>query len=157
MDRNFLYVPMGSCLVSESPNMLLCKGLGSCIALCVYDVSKRVGLLAHILLPKGDDVSKPFYFANLAVPAVLFELAKRGCNKNLIWAKIVGGANVFLKEENNLNIGTRNIDSIIEHLKKYKIKILNTDTGGNKGRNVYFDLRDGSVRVFTYEKGEYVI
>ncbi|MCX7991417.1 MAG: chemotaxis protein CheD [Proteobacteria bacterium] len=157
MVRNFLYVSMGKCVISESPDVLICKGLGSCIALCLYDTYKKLGVLAHILLPEGQDHTKPFFYANLAVPEIICELKKRGSNKNILWAKIIGGANIFLNEENNLNIGTRNIQSIMEHLENYKIRVLSTDLGGNSGRNVFFDLKDGSVRIFTYEKGEYII
>lgn len=157
MDRNFLYVSMGRCLISNSPNVLVSRGLGSCIALCIYDIYNKLGVLAHILLPEGNDNTKPFYYVNLAVPEIIKELKKRGSNKNLVWAKIIGGSNIFLNEENNLNIGTRNVNAVLKYLEKYNIRVVSTDLGGKCGRNVFFDLKDGSVKVFTYERGEYII
>lgn len=157
MDRNFLYVPMGKCLFSNSPNVLVCKGLGSCIALCIYDRYNKLGVLAHILLSEGRDETRPFYYANLAVPEIINQLEKRGSKKNLVWAKVVGGSNIFSNEESKLRIGTRNAYAILKYLERYNIRVLSTDLGGNYGRNVFFDLIDGSVRVFTYVKGEYII
>lgn len=157
MDRNFLYVSMGRCTISVSPDVLVCKGLGSCIALCLYDIYKKLGVLAHILLPEGRDKTKPFYYVNLAIPEILNELEKRGSKKKFLWAKVIGGANIFSNEENKLKIGTRNINAVLEHLEKYNIRIISTDLGGNYGRNLFFDLKDGSVKIFTYERGEYII
>ncbi len=157
MNREFIYVPIGACSISQSPDILYCKGLGSCIALCIYSNIKRVGILAHILLPEGDDLSRPYFYANLAVKFMLEELNKRGISKTHIWAKIAGGANMFSNGESHINIGTRNSLAILNYLSVYNIKILNTDLGGRAGRNVEFDLRDGTVRIFTYEKGEYYI
>lgn len=148
---------MGKCEISESPNVLVCKGIGSCVALCIYDSYNKLGVLAHILLPEGDDITRPFFYVNLAIPEILRELKKRGVNKNLIWAKVVGGANIFINRENKLNIGTRNVNAILEYLGKYKIRIAGSDLGGRSGRNVFFNLKDGSVRIFTNEKGDYLI
>lgn len=157
MKKGIIYVPIGGCVFSYSPTVLSCKGLGSCIALCVYNSMKKFGLLAHILLPEGDDRDRPFFFANLAVEAIINELKNRGISKDRVWAKLVGGANIFLSEEANLKIGTRNSEAIVTHLAKHGIRILNSDIGGRYGRNIEFNLEDGTIKVFTFERGEYLI
>ena len=41
----------GELRVSEAPDRLAIHGLGSCVAVFVYDPGARIGGLAHILLP----------------------------------------------------------------------------------------------------------
>jgi hypothetical protein len=49
-------------------------GLGSCVAIALYDAVARVGALAHILLPDrglARDTGNPARFAETAVPALV--------------------------------------------------------------------------------------
>ncbi len=64
---------------------------------------------------------------------------------------------MFSNEESSINIGMRNSQAVLNYLSMYNIKVLNADLGGRSGRNVEFDLRDGTIKIFTYEKGEYFI
>ena len=51
-------VPMGGLGISKEKNVLK-TFVGSCIALCIYDIEKKIGGMAHIMLPKN--TSKNFF------------------------------------------------------------------------------------------------
>lgn len=124
--------------------------LGSCVGICIYDRIKKIGGLAHILLP--NDTSNgaiPEKFADTAVPYLVQFLLKEGAKKEFMSAKIAGGASMF-KFEANISlgqIGDRNVEEVKKALQKLQIPILEEDTGGNTGRVIDFFLEDGRVKV----------
>lgn len=136
-------------------------GLGSCVAIALYDSGARIGGLAHILLPStalSRDTSNAAKFAETAVPLLLAEMRKLGANGN-VEAKIVGGASMFgsLLPSGGVNMGERNVIATREVLAAHSIPITGEDVGGDFGRSVYFDLKDGRVRVRSLKKGESVL
>ena len=153
MTKNF-YVPIGSFIWEKSPAVLCCKGLGSCIAVCLYDAEKREGGLAHILLPYNEKSDKPFYYVNL-VFAEIMRMLKNRIKQRKIVAKISGGANIF--ETANTSVGERNILAVKHWLKYYNLPVVGEDLGGIEGRNVSFDLSSGEMRIFKIKKGEIII
>jgi len=150
--KQYIYVGIGKAEWSKAPDVLICKGLGSCVAVCLYDEVKKIGCIIHILLPNGEDTDKPYLFANSGIKTALKEGVKKGMNRDRVWAKIVGGACVFSGIENN-TIGMRNITEVKRWLNFFKIPIISEDVGGNYGRNVTFYLENGKVEVFSFKKG----
>src|SRR6185437_7925040 len=73
-------------------------GLGSCVAIVLYDALVRVGGLAHVLLPNeamARDRSNPAKFPATAVPLLLEKMRALGAVPDRIHAKVVGGASMF--------------------------------------------------------------
>lgn len=124
--------------------------LGSCIGICIYDRMKKIGGMAHILLPKDTTGGlNPEKYADTAIPLLINRLVKEGAKKEFMSAKIAGGASMF-KFESNISlgqIGERNIEETKKLLEKSGIPILEEDTGGNAGRVINFFLDDGHLRV----------
>lgn len=124
--------------------------LGSCVGICIYDRVKKIGGMAHILLPvnqKGNpNLDK---YADTAIPMLVKTLLKEGAKKENLTAKIAGGASMF-KFGSNLalgQIGDRNIEQTKLELQKLGIAILVEDVGGNLGRVIDFYLEDGRMKV----------
>jgi len=114
-------------------------GLGSCIALILYDRRQCFVGLAHIMLPESrGSVDRPGKFADTATSVLLDEMESQGCTRNTIAAFVVGGASMFVFSANSLNIGERNIAAVKENLQKQRIRIDYEETGGRIGRSVYF-------------------
>jgi len=114
-------------------------GLGSCIALILYDRRRSIAGLAHIMLPESHgSVDRPGKFADTATSVLLDEMESQGCARNTIAAFVVGGASMFVFSANSLNIGERNIAAVKENLQKQRIRIDYEETGGKVGRSVYF-------------------
>ena len=126
-------------------------GLGSCIALILYDATKEIYAMSHILLPDAKPNRReqaqnfPHKFANYSVMDLLNELMKHGAVKKNVRAIIVGGSDVF--KNNLLEVGSENIFSVKKQLEMLKIRIKMELTGGNKGRVVICDVSQKCVSV----------
>ena len=131
-------------------------GLGSCIALILFDCNKKVSGMSHILLPKAHKNNKtefPHKYADLSVKLLMKGLLELGANKENIQAIIVGGSKIFDLDENI--IGIDNIKAIKSELGELRIKLIGEDTGGSKGRAVIFDTKDFSVYVKTTKENKF--
>ena len=133
-------------------------GLGSCVAIVLYDQAARVGGLAHILLPDESmsrDRSNPAKFPATILPIVLDEMRLLGAARRRVRAKIAGGASMFanLIATNSINIGEKNVASVRAVLEKAKVPIVGEDVGSDHGRSVYLFVADGRVEVRSLRKG----
>ena len=155
-----LTVGMGEVMVAESPHVLRCIGIGSCIAVALYDKAAAMGGLAHIMLPQiaeSSDKSSPARYSDVAVAMMIKEMQERNVGVCNLKAKIFGGANMFsdiISSDSTMNVGQRNISAVREELMKHGIEIIAEDVGDHVGRSVLFDTRDGSVVVKTINVGE---
>ncbi|MDB4916198.1 MAG: hypothetical protein JWM95_3842 [Gemmatimonadetes bacterium] len=138
-------------------------GLGSCVAIALYDRDAQIGGLAHILLPNramSRETSNPAKFPETIIPLMVAEMRKLGSAPAArISAKIVGGASMFgqLVSGSGVNVGERNVASTRAVLAEAGIPLLAEDTGLDYGRSVYFHLDDGRVEVRSLKKGDRVI
>lgn len=143
-------VTIGDYAVAKSPAVIQTIGVGSCVAVCLYDRSAHLGGLAHIMLPDSsgsDSTLNPLRFADKAIEAMVDDLRHNG-GKAFI-AKILGGA-VMFKSISKLNqVGQRNVSAVRAILRELAIPIRAQDVGGDQGRSVWFDTSDGSVVVRT--------
>ena len=149
--------------VRKGPHVIATIGLGSCVAIALYDRDSKVGGLAHILLPSqamSRETSNPAKFPETIVPIMLREMRQLGASATArISAKIVGGASMFgqLVAGTGINVGERNVTATREVLAAAGIPIIAEDTGLDYGRSVYFHLGDGRLDVRSLKKGDRVI
>jgi len=133
---------------SSSPAILRTI-LGSCVGVCIYDRIKKIGGMAHILLPSGKENIRPEKYAITAIPLLVNQLLKEGARKENMSAKIIGGASMF-KFGSNIafgQIGERNVVESRAVLQKLGIAVLVEDVGGSSGRVIDFFLEDGRLKV----------
>ena len=147
-------VDIGTGIITKAPDIVSVRALGSCVALMLWDIHRKIGGVAHILLPdstqsNGRHNGKPYQYADTAVKKLLDELIQEGASKPSIKAKAIGGAVMFPKTEarNGTSIGRQNINSIKAALEKERIKLIGEDTGGTKGRSAKFNFNSGDVVV----------
>jgi chemotaxis protein CheD len=149
--------------VRRGPHVLATIGLGSCVAIALYEHASQVGALAHILLPSpamSRETENPAKFPETIVPVMLEEMRALGTAATaLISAKIVGGASMFgqLANGSGINVGERNLSATRDVLASLGIPIVAEDTGLDYGRSVYFHLADGRLEVRSLKKGDRVI
>jgi len=149
--------------VRRGNDIIATIGLGSCVAIALYDPASRTGALAHILLPSmamSRETSNPAKFPETIVPIMLAEMRALGMASNArVAAKIAGGASMFgqLVNGTGINVGERNIVATREALAAAKIPIVAEDTGLDYGRSVYFHLADGRLEVRSLKKGDRVL
>jgi len=150
-------VGMADYKVGNGPDKLITLGLGSCIGITIYDKRKKIGGMAHIMLPKNPDPSKAIAkFADTAIDAMTKELEKMGVNLKDVESKIAGGAQMFtFSSSNEMNsIGFRNAEAVKQELKKKGIRLIVEETGGNSGRTIELDLDNGNLKIKTMGSGE---
>jgi chemotaxis protein CheD len=149
MNQTLINVGVAQVKIGQNPAILRTI-LGSCVGICVYDRIKKMGGLAHILLPLDTtNGANPEKYADTAIPLLIQRLLKEGCKRENMSAKIAGGASMF-KFQSNVTlgqIGDRNIEETKKILEHLKIPLLEEDTGGNTGRVIDFFLDDGHIKV----------
>lgn len=146
--------------------MLACMGLGSCIGVVLYDPLKKIGGVAHVMLPESCqarkrgaiDPTQSGKFADTAIREMLKEMVSMGADKKRIEAKIFGGANMFsaVHSQTMLLVGERNVQAVSQELEVQKINLLARDVGGTVGRTIIFDTETGQVVVRTLKEKERV-
>jgi len=143
-----LKVKMGDIGVGKSPDSVETL-LGSCVAIILYDRGKKVGGLAHVMLPKArdSDDKNPGKYADTAVPELVDRLVKLGARKDKLVAKLAGGAAMFKTNANTIDVGKKNIEASKEEMKKIGLRVASEDIGGETGRTIVLSLKDGSVMV----------
>ncbi len=153
-----LRVRVADYAVAKGDDVISTIGLGSCVAIVIYDRQTRVGGMAHVLLPSeglSRDKDNRAKFPGTAVPLLLEEMRKLGA-RGPFAAKIVGGASMFgaLIPAGGINMGERNVVSSRQALSEAGIPLAAQDVGGDYGRSVYFHLDDGRVLVRSLKSGD---
>jgi chemotaxis protein CheD len=133
---------------------LVAHGLGSCVAICLFDPISKVAGLAHVVLPGSDPDNGPnARFAGTALPALLEALQKIGgaADPRRYQARLAGGAHVLaMASEATPRIGDKNVEAVKAALWSASVPVLGEDVGGEQGRTVWFDPKDGGrIRVRT--------
>lgn len=140
---------------------LVTYGLGSCVAVALYDPEIRTAGMGHIMLPDSAGVRTPgksSKFADLCISEMLRELEDNKCEFRRLVAKIAGGASMFdIPDKEKLRIGERNRDAVMSELAKRGIPLTAEDTGGNYGRTVEFNTGTGDMVVRSMRNGTKVI
>lgn len=138
--------------------VLVALGLGSCVAVCLYDPLTHIAAMAHAMLPvpSGTASGQVFRFAESAVPALLAEITAKGAITGRLRAALVGGAQMFRGAEVAaiMDIGSRNVLAAHKALTAIRLPLMAEDVGGSSGRSVYFDCGSGIIRVRTIGQAE---
>ncbi len=142
--RNNHFLNPGELIICHRPAVITTV-LGSCVAVCLYDVRMGIGGMNHFMLPKsGDPLKKTLKFGDVAMKAIIDKfIAKTGGIKNMV-AKVYGGSDTF---NSTYQIGMKNIELAIGFLKERNIEIADADVGGNLSRKIKFDTQNGDIDV----------
>ena len=144
----------------DADTRLVTLGLGSCVAIVLYDASARVGGLAHVLLPSLSlwrrGAENPAKFPQTAIPALLTDMGTLGAERRRITARLIGGASMFanLAPPGSMQMGERNVVATREVLNTHGIPVIAESVGGDFGRSVHFSVGDGAIRVRSVAHGE---
>lgn len=150
-------VGIGEYRVAKDKGVLVAYGLGSCIGLFLYDRVRKVAGLAHIMLaglaPENVESSKTKYAEN-AVEEMLEKMKAAGAEKAFVTAVMAGGAHMFHDTmDTRPSIGQRNLEGVRKVLKRYNIRVVGEDTGGDFGRTLEASVETGSVTVRSFRHG----
>ncbi len=145
-------VRVGEARVAKTGVTLVALGLGSCVAVVLYDPQARIAGLAHVLLPDPSSArhpGPPGRFATTAVPHLIQAMEEQGAVRGRLYGRLVGGANMFpqLVASGGGTLGMRNAVAARAALKLAGIALKGEDIGGEHGRSVYVSAADGRILV----------
>ena len=145
--------------VVKAPNTIRTSGLGSCVGVVLYDESKQIAGLIHVMLPDSSlgrsDAVNVAKFADTGIKALIELLKLEGVHAFRLKAKIAGGAQMFqfTSDKDSMRIGPRNVEAVKVELRKNSIPLVAEDTGGNSGRTIEFDPITSKLNIRTVNQG----
>ena len=141
----------GQVYVAKEPQSISLV-LGSCVAVCVWELGTGIGGATHYLLPTWDGrgTASPRY-GNVAIPALLQKLIEAGARRDQLRAKVFGGGCLFdqMREGGSRkdHLGMRNAEVAKEILTKERIRIVSSELGGDRGKRIVFQTNSGEAIV----------
>lgn len=153
-DQHLVHVGFGEMRFSTDPeDVLVAFGLGSCVALSLYDPLKKLAGVIHIVLPtdEGRNNPLPTKYADKGIRLLYDGMIEQGARKSRLIAKMAGGSSIFKHNYpvSKMEIGARNVEAVLEALQGLKIKVSGQDTGGKCGRTFRFFVGSGKAVVRT--------
>jgi chemotaxis protein CheD len=142
--------------------VLVTLGLGSCVAIMLYDPQQKAAAMAHVLLPSTSlarDITNKAKFPDTAVPLLVERLKALGADPRRLVAKLAGGASMFsqLVTPGTIQMGERNVLAARSALRAASIPIIREAVGGERGRSVRFHVKDGRVEIRSVGADAHVI
>ena len=125
--------------------------LGSCVSVCLFCPSKKIGAMCHGVMPfQGNTSAKEsFRFVDSSVAYMVEVLGKaNGGRRAALEAKLFGGADVLdinMGNERVPTIGVQNIEAARASLAKHHVPITAEKVGGASGCKLLFYSQTGEV------------
>ena len=148
----------GEVKIGSSGTMLVVSALGSCVAVMIQDRTRRVGGIAHVMLPgvaAPDKAAVRHRYAADSVNELLDRLITSGSRLSDLTVCAVGGANVLERRDDT--ICSRNIASVMEIIREKRLTIAASSLGGILRRRVRMDIEQGEVLCTIGDEGEQVL
>ena len=147
-DQEVLVAGIGEMVVTSNPNAaLVAYGLGSCVALAVWDPKAHVAGLAHFMLPSGPLTNPPVKFVDSGLPQFFSEFTRRGGDLRRAQMKAAGGAAMLAVMASTMEIGKRNAEALHAALSQHGLRLQSSDLGGKAGRTVQLEGSTGRLLV----------
>jgi chemotaxis protein CheD len=158
MSGRELVVRVADLRIGVEDDILITVGLGSCVAIVLYDAEARVGGLAHILLPSpalSRMNGNPAKFPQSAVPRLIELMIADGARPRRITGRLAGGASMFatLAPLGTIQMGERNLVAARQALNAHGVPLVGEAVGGDFGRTVRLLVDDGRMEVRTVAHG----
>ena len=147
-EQEVLVAGIGEMVLTSNPNAaLVAYGLGSCVALTMWDPKARVAGLAHFMLPSGPLTSPPVKFVDSGLPQFFSEFKRRGGDPKRAEMKAAGGAAMLAIVASTMEIGKRNGEAVQAALGALGLRLHRSDLGGKAGRTVQLEPATGRLLV----------
>lgn len=150
-----IVVGVGDGGVSRDPDSIIVTyGLGSCVAVMLYDPVAKVAGMVHYMLPESSMSSgsgnRPWMYADTGISFLLRAAIENGADKRRLAVFAAGGAQM-MDDNGTFNIGKRNCLALRKALWKFGLVAQAEETGGTEARTVRMEV--GSGRVWLHAPG----
>jgi chemotaxis protein CheD len=144
-------------VTDDDDSLLVTSGLGSCVAVAVYDPDADVGGLLHAMLPEADGpVENPAKYVDSGLDEMLSAMVRLGAGPENLAAKLAGGSTMLDLSVGD-SVGARNVAAAERALADAGIELLDAETGGDSGRSVSFSPTSGDVTIDRVDAEVHVI
>lgn len=128
---------------------LATSGLGSCLAVAVYDDRREVAGLGHFMLPAmpEDSEEDDAKFVDAGLRALVDEVSARGARRSELSAKMAGGGTLLPGLATEDPVGPQNVEAARRLFEDLRVSLVAEDVGEDYGRSVEFDPRTGTMTV----------
>ena len=148
VSTDMLVAGIGEMVITNNPTQpLVAYGLGSCVALSVWDPRAKVAGLAHFMLPSGPLSHPPVKFVDSGLPQFFSEFKRRGGDPKRAEMKAAGGAAMLAIVATSMEIGKRNGEALQAALGQMGLRLLRSDLGGKAGRTVQLEPGTGRLLI----------
>lgn len=156
-----IVVGVADCQVCNIPgSQIITYALGSCLGITVYDRVNRVGGLLHVMLPDSTinrtNGERPAMYVDTGIPLLVDMMTKLGALPGRLSCKIFGGAQV-LNADSYFRIGQKNITAAERWMQQCGLRVQVWEVGGQVNRTIRLSLDDGSVKVRTPNREDFVL
>ncbi|WP_070964460.1 chemotaxis protein CheD [Vibrio sonorensis] len=132
---------------------IICTGLGSCIAACMWDPFAKVGGMNHFLLPFDNSnqarhwhpdeiVSTASRYGSHAMEMLINALLAKGAVRSGLKVKLFGGAQMLGRHS---MIGAKNVEFILNYVQQERLEVEAHDLGGIEPRKIMFEPTTGKA------------
>ena len=149
--KQVLDVNTGEVKAAVEKGILRSVGIGSCVVVAAYNLSRKIGGMAHIMLPGSapqQSLEKTRYAFD-SIEQLLNQMFEAGAGTDEIEVCLVGAGNVLQKEDDT--ICDANIESVTGILREKNISVMASVLGGTKRKSVFLDVETGCI---SYTKGD---
>ncbi|MCH5273156.1 MAG: chemotaxis protein CheD [Lachnospiraceae bacterium] len=160
---NMFKVGMADMKCCHAPDAITTLGLGSCVGVVLYDSTKKIAGLVHIMLPDSTKINNNenrAKFADTGIDDMVRQVVAAGASRVNLKAKIAGGAQMFAfnaEKSDLLRVGARNVEAVKAKLSALRIPIVAEDTGKSYGRTIEFYPESEELLIKAVGKAVYKI
>ncbi len=160
MDAPRIHVDLADMKVTGSRRGLLCSGgLGTGIAVSIYDPELHIGGLLHFVLPSSQlDPERarinPFFFADTGIPLLYLQAYALGSTKQKLICRLAGGGR-FVNNGDEMPLGEQNLEAARQILARNLVSVHSECVGGIASASLALDLATGRL-VVSKSNGEEV-
>jgi len=147
---NKYYLKPGYIYVANEPTIITTI-LGSCVAVCMYDMKKKYGGMNHFLFPKKEEDLSTTKYGDISTITLINTFKEFGSKLEDLVAHVVG-AGYLEFSENSKFFAQENIKICKQILSRFNIKIISENTGGIEGRKVTFFTESNKVEIANIKK-----
>ncbi len=137
-------------LYATSRDELIGTLLGSCVAVCLFDLQRGIAGMNHFMLPgkiteKDLLADRQARYGITAINSLLAAMDKEGASRTGLIAKVYGGGHVLESVSDTHTIPFDNVRVARVMLEVDDIHIEHSDVGGNYTRKLMLDVKSGKV------------
>ena len=153
-----VYLKPGEVLVTRTP-VLVSTVLGSCVAVTMFSASRSFGAICHAMLPENTGRDMDLRYVDTALRHICDKIVEYGIGSDLV-IKLFGGAqvlNIAERSPGRQTVGDQNVAKAEAVLASLGLAVTARNTGGIRGRKLFFCTRSGDVFMRYMRHGKHSI